>query len=350
VDTGAGSTTTLSTYEQSEILANYSDYIKNIKGTNSGPGVYPTKLDNPENLSVQLLNRQLLGRSNSWENLKNQKSTLPPDRRQPKSVDEIADNPNNSTYLNKFNDALLKKQLLEHSNGKRLGSRLVDPINTSVPTEDDSVFKDRDLVRFWFYDIANNKYIPFRATVKSINERYTSDWDNFQYVGNADKIYNYKGFTRTLGFSFTVLATSVYQLLPMWKRVNYLLNLSKPAKYFNNEFIVPPLVRLTIGDMYKNQPIIITNMSLSIPDNATWETLPQETQVYNYYNGLFPRTAPKAVGGTLNQNGNSNIGAYVAQMPMEVDLTIDCNVLEIDKPEVLDTVNFGWDDAVTIST
>jgi hypothetical protein len=321
--------------KQSKILANYNDYINNIRGRPSsitGPGVYPTKLDDPQNSSIKLLNFQLgLEReSNNWKTLKKQKTTHPGDRLQPKSVSVIVDDENSFTYLNRFKDKLLKKQLLEHLDGKELRTDVLDPINTSTPTENDSLFKDRDLVRFWFYDIANNKYIPFRATVKAINERYTSDWDNFQYVGNADKVYNYKGFTRSLGFSFSVVAMSVLELKPMWTRINYLLGLSKPAKYFDDEFIVPPLVKMTIGDMYKDQPIIITNMSLSIPDNATWETLPQETNQYNY--------SHKSI---IYNN------VQIAQFPMEADLTIDCNLLEINKPQVMNTNNFGWKELVT---
>ena len=90
---------------------------------------------------------------------------------------------------------------------------------------------------FYFYDIYNQKYIPFRATVKGISERSVSTWDDFQYIGNADKVYNYKGFTRGLGFSFTVVAMSVKELLPMWQRINYLMGLTKPANY-KNGFIV----------------------------------------------------------------------------------------------------------------
>jgi len=309
--------TVVSPYEQSEILANYSDYINNIKGTNSGPGVYPTKLDNPQNLSVQLLNRQLLGRSNSWEKLKNQKST------KNKSVDNILTDTsfNESTYINRFKSNQLKRQLLESSTGKYMSTKGGDSLNKLPVLNKDEldVVKDRDLIRFWFYDIANEKYIPFRATVKSINERYTSDWDNFQYVGNADKIYNYKGFTRSLGFTFSAVAMSVKELLPMWIRINYLLGLSKPAKYYNGEFIVPPLVKLTIGEMYKQQPIVITNMSILIPDNATWETLQSDVnynESYAYYNGLLKSEA------------------RVAQFPMEADITLDLNILEKERPKV----------------
>jgi len=330
--------------EQSEILANYDDYIKDIKNSGiSGKGTYPTKLDNPDlNPTVSTIRLQsgkiastdgfrfVTGQTtNSWDKLQTQKST------KKKSVDNILTDKsfNESTYINRFKSNQLKRQLLESSTGKGLSTDYGDDLNKLGVLNGYEIdgYADRDLIKFWFYDIANDKYIPFRATVKSINERYTSDWDNFQYIGNADKVYNYKGFTRTLGFSFSVVAMSVRELQPMWTRINYLLGLSKPAKYLNNNFIVPPLVKLTIGNMYKNQPIVITNMSILIPDNATWETLQSDlnNESYAYYNGL------------------SKSEARVAQMPMEADITIDCNILEVQKPQVMNSNNFGWGELVT---
>jgi len=308
--------------EQSEILANYSDYINNIRGTKSGPEVYPTKLEN--------YNPDL------WKILKNQKSTTQTDPifRIPLTDVILNDNEyNNSTYIKRFAKDGYRKQLLDSKDGKGLTTAYGDDLNKLGVLNGDEIdeYADRDLIKFWFYDIANDKYIPFRATVKSINERYTSDWDNFQYIGNADKVYNYKGFTRSLGFSFTVVAMSVGELQPMWTRINYLLGLSKPAKYLNNNFIVPPLVKLTIGDMYKNQPLVITNMSLSIPDNATWELITDEVD-YNILQSI-PTVNDKPI--------------RVAQMPMEADLTIDCNILEVQKPQVMNSNNFGWGELVT---
>ena len=334
------------TLDQSEILLNYNNYINDIRGTGDvSLGSYPTKLNNPSNENVKLIENQSIkfsdangskyrstdynqdSTTNSWEILKRQKTV------KSKSTDNILSDSDieRSTYIKRFSSDVLSKQLLDSSKGKQLSSKIKDPIGTSNPTRNKKPFENKDLIRFWFYDIANGRYIPFRATMKSISERYTTDWDNFQYIGNADKIYNYKGFTRNLGFTFTVVANDVSHLLPMWTRINYLLNLSKPAKYFNDEFIVPPLVKLTIGDMYKDQPIVISNMTLTVPDNATWETLPQETDIYNYNSNLITRTGDK-----------------IAQMPMEADLTVDCYLIEINKPKTLSTTNFGWSDTTTL--
>lgn len=237
----------------------------------------------------------------------------------------IDDKKNTLSYLAKYQN-YRKVDLLDDTAGKGFaGVNKSDLINVlNVQTETNS-FIDKDLIKFYFYDIYNQKYIPFRATVKGINERSVSSWDDFQYIGNADKVYNYKGFTRNLGFSFTTVAMSVKELLPMWQRINYLMGLSKPANY-KNGFIVPPLVMLTIGDIYNNQPIVINSIGMTIPDNATWETIPGNNFVNKYV----------YLNGRLSSNDNQ----MLAQFPREVDITVDVNILEKEKPKV-GRNNFG---------
>jgi hypothetical protein len=235
------------------------------------------------------------------------------------------DKKNTLSYLTKYK-TYRKVDLLDDTDGKGFaGVNKSDLINVlNVQTETNS-FIDKDLIKFYFYDIYNQKYIPFRATVKGISERSVSSWDDFQYIGNADKIYNYKGFTRGLGFSFNVVAMSVKELLPMWQRINYLMGLSKPANY-KNGFIVPPLVMMTIGDIYKNQPIVINSINMTIPDNATWETIPGSNFVTKYV--------------YLNGRLKSNDNVTLAQYPREVEISIDANILEKEKPKV-GRNNFG---------
>ncbi len=235
------------------------------------------------------------------------------------------DKKNTLSYLAKYED-YRKVDLLDNTAGKGFaGVNKSDLINVlNVQTETNS-FIDKDLIKFYFYDIYNQKYIPFRATVKGINERSVSSWDDFQYIGNADKVYNYKGFTRSLTFSFNVVAMSVKEMLPMWQRINYLMGLSKPESY-KNGFIVPPLVMLTIGDIYNNQPIVINSIGMTIPDNATWETIPGSNFVTKYV--------------YLNGRLKSNDNVTLAQFPREAEISIDANILEKEKPKV-GRNNFG---------
>lgn len=186
-------------------------------------------------------------------------------------------------------------------------------------------YKD-DLIAFYFYDMVNERHIPFRASITGINDSFQAEWTNYEYIGRADKLYNYKGFTRSLSFSFKVIANSIKELLPMWKRINYLCGLTMPADYTSvqsqnnlsqNQFIVSPFVLLTVGDMYKEQPIIINRVGLVIPDGASWETL-NETygQDWTYLNNIISWTG-------------SN-GKY-AQFPREVEISLDLSVLQKER-------------------
>jgi hypothetical protein len=198
--------------------------------------------------------------------------------------------------------------------------------------------EDSDLIKFYFHDIVNNKYIPFRATVTGLNENLNADWTAIEYIGRADKLQSYKGFSRGLSFKFNVVANSIKELLPMWQRINYLVGLTKPANYTSGDqknpsniysrFIIPPLVKFTIGDIYKNQPGVIKSIGMNIPDNCVWETLSEEYAEKNdwsYLNGVI--------------QWNDSKGKY-AQFPRECELNLSMDLLEKERP-VVGGNNFG---------
>ena len=192
-----------------------------------------------------------------------------------------------------------------------------------------------DLIAFYFYDIVNEKHIPFRASVIGINDSFQAEWPSYKYIGRADKLYTYDGITRQLSFSFKVIANSVKELLPMWKRINYLCGLTMPANYTSvpsdsddstSQFAVPPLVLLTLGDMYKEQPILINRVGLSIPESAAWETVHENAeQDWSYLNNIITWTGSKG---------------KVAQFPREVDISVDLTPLFKERP-VTGMANFG---------
>jgi hypothetical protein len=160
------------------------------------------------------------------------------------------------------------------------------------PTQD-------DLIAFYFHDLVNDRYLPFRSVFKGISESTTAEWNDVNYLGRADKLYTYKGFTRTISFNFTVNISSIKEFATTWQKINYFASLVKPANYTakNNadlltfsRFIIPPMVKFTIGDLYVDQPGLITSIGFSVPDDAAWETL-NETYAsendWTYFNHKF---------------------------------------------------------------
>lgn len=192
-----------------------------------------------------------------------------------------------------------------------------------------------DLIAFYFYDMINEKYIPFRASVTGINDSFQADWANYKYIGRADKLYVYDGITRQISFNFKVIANSIKELLPMWKRINYLCGLTLPANYTSapsqqdgseNQFMIPAFVLLTLGDMYKEQPILINRVGITIPEGAAWETLHENSeQDWSYLNNIITWTDSK--------------GKF-AQFPREVEISVDLTPLFKERP-VTGMTNFG---------
>ena len=187
----------------------------------------------------------------------------------------------------------------------------------------------RDIIFFYFYDIINNIYIPFRATITGLNDLHTPEWDEIAYLGRADKLYVYKGFTRDVNFSFTVYANSIKEMFPMWKRINYLVGLARPSGYtsgtgttggdnITKQFMYPPMVTVRIGDMYVDQPCVLKSIGVNIPEDATWET--QRGTSFTYLQGTYMAS----VFGLSHYNE----GETMYQLPKKVDMTINMSIME----------------------
>ena len=202
-----------------------------------------------------------------------------------------------------------------------------------------------DIVKFYFYDIVNQKYIPFNATVKGITDNNNSAWETIEYLGRPDKLYYYKGFERQVSFNFTVNAHSVKELMPMWQRINYLVGLTRPANYTLQQYggyMVPPMVQLTLGDFYKNHFVILTSCNVTIPDDASWETIPENaSQAWSY--GVGKGIEWLNSDTIINPRGNkARSKGRFAQFPRTADISIQMNVLEKDRPK---TGRAIWGDA-----
>ncbi len=132
-----------------------------------------------------------------------------------------------------------------------------------------------DLVKFSIGILQNNgtgisNYIHFRAFIEGFSDSYSATWSDVQYVGRGDKFYNYGGFTREISMGWTVYAQSKAELIPMYKKLNYLATSLAPD-YSSGGFMRGSLARLTVGGYLYNQLGIIKGITYTIPNESTWE-------------------------------------------------------------------------------
>jgi hypothetical protein len=120
-------------------------------------------------------------------------------------------------------------------------------------------------------DAAGNAvYMHFRAFIDSFSDSYNSSWNPTQFSGRGDKLYNYGGFERTINLAFTVYAQSKAELIPMYKKLNYLASTMTPD-YNTAGFMRGNLVRLTLGGYLYEQPGFISSFTYEAPQEASWE-------------------------------------------------------------------------------
>lgn len=189
-----------------------------------------------------------------------------------------------------------------------------------------------DLIACFFYDVVNEKFIPFRASIKGLSESGNSSWEEMPFIGRADRVYSYSGFSRNATFTLKIVIGSLAEFAPSWQRINYICTAYKPANYtqgtYNkviDRFMVPPMFMLNIGDMYRDQPILIQSITLTVPDDASWETYNQDN-VGSEWSYL----------AKMIRSSNVKFG----QMPREIDLTFSIILLEKERA-VVGGSNFG---------
>jgi hypothetical protein len=125
----------------------------------------------------------------------------------------------------------------------------------------------------------------------------------------------------------------------MWTRINYLVGLTRPSNYTlgnSGGFMVPPMVQLTLGDFYKNHFVVIKSCNVTIPDDASWETIPEGSSYPNYNWSWGPnRPILWEDGAIVNPRGDkANSQGKVAQFPRTAEINVQMSIMEKDRPTV----------------
>jgi hypothetical protein len=159
------------------------------------------------------------------------------------------------------------------------------PIYRSEKMDDSPV--TNDFVKFVIAAIDNNDpkfstFIHFRALLDSFSDSYSAQWNNVKYLGRGENFYSYDGFTRTISLSFTTAAQSKPELIPMYKKLNYLASQLTPD-YSPKGYMRGPLVKLTVGGYLYEQPGFIQDLSYDLITDAPWEIAINESGGNDFY-------------------------------------------------------------------
>jgi hypothetical protein len=141
----------------------------------------------------------------------------------------------------------------------------------------------QDFIKFFFtgpklapHTAADTKttddVIVFRATIGSISDTFNPQWNPVQLMGRADPNYHYAGFSRDVSLDFTVYATDRDEMKPIYRKLNALAGYTTPDYSGTNIGFKGPWMRITVGDLYNQMPVIISSLSYTLGDTETpWE-------------------------------------------------------------------------------
>ena len=187
------------------------------------------------------------------------------------------------------------------------------------------------------------QYAFFQATLTQLQESYAPSWTSKTSIGRTEKIHTYTDTDRVLDLSFAIFADSGRQLQNVRERVTWLAQ-----QTYGESEITPltnaitriksgPLLRLSLGDIFKRVPGYLRNLSFNwdfLGPGGKWEMtngirMPQGVQVqcsfqvihqalpdrdYDLYEGLeagMPPTGDRALiplEGNLATEGDEKIG------------------------------------------
>ncbi len=161
--------------------------------------------------------------------------------------------------------------------GKKLGP--LDKI-TSMPLYKSGVVTTNsdknDLVKFRIGIIQNDDpsqkiFLHFRAFLDEMSDSYSADWAGEKLMGRGEQFYRYNGFDRSISLGWTVAAQSKEELMPMYRKLNYLASSLAPDYSQGIGYMRGNLATLTVGGYLYEQPGIITSLTYNIPEESPWE-------------------------------------------------------------------------------
>ena len=157
-------------------------------------------------------------------------------------------------------------------------SYIKDPANKERSSAQSDTREAYKPINHKFPDIINVSFamgkdspVQFRAFITDLNQTATPEYKAYQYIGRMEKFINYVGVQREISFKLGIVAFGPDELKAVWRRINYLTGLVFPYG-FNKGIMQPNITKLTIGDVYKDQPGYVTSLSTNFKElGESWE-------------------------------------------------------------------------------
>lgn len=152
----------------------------------------------------------------------------------------------------------------------RTGDNLVGKLNKEHRDLSKDALNDKgyDLIQISF---TYGTEIKLMANLTGLTDTPTANWSDVKAIGSPYKFYFYDSFEREISFKCQLYATNEAELQTLWKKVNSLMSLTKPAGYGTASGTIGKLIQLKIGNIINIGAGFLTGCTMTVPDNSPWE-------------------------------------------------------------------------------
>lgn len=163
-----------------------------------------------------------------------------------------------------------------------------------------SVLEEMDIVPFYFTAldtidgrVTADYHLGFRAFFNTITDSTTGGYNPYNFVGRGESFFTYGSYGRTASLGFKVAALSESELGVLHNKVEVLRKLAAP-KYSAGGYMQGNFINLTVGNVYKDMPGIITSVNATVAQNVPWEIVNRSQ--------ILPHVLDISVGFTILQS------------------------------------------------
>lgn len=141
----------------------------------------------------------------------------------------------------------------------------------SLPVIDTPNTPPQDDIITVSFAMGKDSHVQFRAFLTDLTQDIMPQYKPYQYIGRMEKFIAYTGVQRDISFKLKIVAFGEDELTPVWTRINYLTGMAFPYG-FNNGIYQPNIIRMTIGNVYYDQPAYITSLNTNFSEaGESWE-------------------------------------------------------------------------------
>jgi hypothetical protein len=160
-------------------------------------------------------------------------------------------------------------------------NQISDIVNMALPdnnSDNYELIEAQQMIPFYIEKVAPPKErCYFREYIKDLSETFTPSWNESSAIGRSEQVRKYVNTSRTIDFGFIMTAKHPDELIPMYKKLNWLVSCTYPEYNSAGFMSVPPLIRLKIGNIYTgfglNKSIVgyFDSIQITYLENELWE-------------------------------------------------------------------------------